>query len=132
MRIDYNKHVNISALLGKTLTDISVNDDNDEIVFKCSDGTNYLMYHEQDCCESVMIEDVCGNWEDLIGSPILMAEDISNECCNEPRIGYDESYTWTWYKFATVRGYVTVRWYGESNGYYSEDVDFGILKGEKE
>lgn len=71
------------------------------------------------------IEDVVGDWNDLIGSTLIMAEESTN--CDNPKRDYEESHTWTFYRFATVRGYVTLRWYGSSNGYYSERVDLTQL-----
>lgn len=100
----------------------------DEIHMELESGEKFKLYHEQDCCECVTVEDITGNLEDLVGSPLLMAEEVSNS--DEPGIGYSEdspheSYTWTYYKFATIKGYVTIRFYGYSNGYYSERVTFG-------
>ena len=124
----------LNELVGKTLK--SVDKNFDEILFTCDDGKQYKMYHAQDCCETVEIEEIIGDLQDLVGSPITMAEEVSGyEPTSEEDImktrEADEwgSCTWTFYKLATINGYVTIRWFGESNGYYSEDVDV-ILLGE--
>ena|SRR3990172_13272392 len=130
----------IKDLVGKTLTEIKRI--NDELFFVVNDGTKYIMYHSQNCCEDVVIDDINGDLDDLIGSPILLAEEVSNEEFTnayaskfknvedshrkkDDEGNYEpESYTWTFYKLATVKGYVNIRWFGESNGYYSEGVNF--------
>lgn len=130
----------LKELIGKTLK--SVTQEGGEILFVTSDGFEYKLMHEQDCCESVSIDDICGDLEDLVGAPILMAEEVSNEefvKSFEGQFNFENEYgskvdkdgnyapescTWTFYKFATLKGYVNIRWYGESNGYYSEGVSF--------
>ena len=98
-----------------------------EIDFYFSDGSHAKFYHAQDCCESVTIEDVNGDWNDLIGNPILVADEREEDAEGDiPECG-----TWTFYTFRGIGGSVDVRWLGESNGYYSESVDFW-MKGPKE
>lgn len=117
----------LSELVGKTLVSAE-NKDNYEVHFVTEDGDTYIMLHYQDCCESVYVEDVCGDLDDLVGSPIVLAEDVSNEAPDDH--GNDEysTHTWTFYKLATNKGSVTIRWYGSSNGYYSESVSFVKVK----
>lgn len=117
------RYKNVSEMLGKTITKIDgAEKDSDEIVFTMSDGSSYKMYHEQDCCEHVSVEEVIGDVQDLIGNPLTMSEEVEGEH-KEDEDNF-ESATWTFYKLATVKGYVTLRWLGTSNGYYSERVDF--------
>lgn len=92
-------------------------------MFKLETGEVFLFYHVQDCCEDVRIDQIDGNLDDLIGNPLLMAEETTQ--LGDTDWGTE---TWTFYKFATVKGYVTVRWKGESNGYYSESVDMDLIK----
>lgn len=96
----------------------------DEILFTLACSTRCKLYHQQDCCESVRIEDLCGDLQDLAGAILLQAEESSNE---ESEPEYVNSRTWTFYRLASARGSVTIRWLGESNGYYSESVDFTVF-----
>ena len=118
-------------LVGKVLSKIDQNDDKDELIFTLDCGERYKLWHMQDCCESVTIEDISGDLDDLVGIPILLAEESTNT--KNPPEGYDqdgskdwygETFTWTFYKISTNKGSVTIRWFGTSNGYYSESVDF--------
>jgi hypothetical protein len=92
-----------------------------ELVFENATD-RYVFFHHQDCCESVYIESIVGDIEDLVNTPILTAEESSGDTPADSNAKPYESYTWTFYKFATFKGYVDIRWLGESNGYYSESV----------
>lgn len=117
----YYNRAEVEDMQGKTLIKIEATEDT--IDFFTEDGLHYLMFHSQDCCESVTIDDINGDLNDLLNTPLLISEEVSSE---ELTSDYD-SCTWTFYKFATVKGYVNVKWYGTSNGYYSESVDFRLI-----
>jgi len=115
-------YTTLEGLQGQTCTSV-VKDDNC-ITFKLDNGKEYMMYHEQDCCESVIIEDICGDLNDLVGVPLLVAEEsgVDNTFEDKHDHEYRDSWTYTFYRFRTIKGTVVIRWYGTSNGYYSESV----------
>lgn len=121
----------IHELIGQVFSNVVVSGNDDLLIFTRSDGTGFQFYHDQNCCESVYVESVAGDLNDLIDTPILDAMEVSNdgyvpECTQEEKEEYlyDKVEEWTFYKFRTIKGSVTVRWYGTSNGYYSTAVDF--------
>ena len=122
------KRVPVTVLLGKTFSSVKEEKDKGRLVFSCENGETYLMQHDQECCETVELYDICGELSDLAGSPILQAEEETESG------GCDEYYsrTWTFYKFSTIKGFVTLRWIGESNGYYSQSVELYSSKEEEE
>ena len=114
----WRNEVNFEDLKGLIFKSVE-NIDDRKIIFTTVGGKSFEMYHEQDCCETVSVESIVGDLSDLIGEPILMAEESSNHSSNKDE---HESCTWTFYKLATRKGYVDIRWFGSSNGYYSESV----------
>lgn len=93
----------------------------EEIHFKAKDKRVWRMYHPLDCCEDVEIEDIAGDLKDLTHAPILLAEVISDVSQGSKATG-----TWTFYKFATHKGYVTIRW-GADATYYCTEVAFELV-----
>lgn len=118
---------NIDMLVGRTIA--SIESDGAMISIACEDGSKFRFIHHQDCCEDVYIESIEGDLQSLVGNPVLLAEERSYDGPKLPNS--DDSYTWTFYTLATIKGYVDIRWYGSSNGYYSESVDFEYLNADK-
>jgi len=114
----------LELMKGKTFVQVTGSVGSGEMLFVTAEGEQFLFSHYQDCCESVDINDIVGDLQDLVGEPLLIAEEVSG--VTEPDEEHYESYTYTFYKFATRKGYVDVRWLGESNGYYSESVDLFV------
>lgn len=118
-------------MIGKTMVRVE-QVATDRLEFDAEDGSRYALFHCQDCCESVAIEDINGDLADLVGVPLLMADEATSgeRPADLPSLDYEpESQTWTFYKFGTIKGYVDVRWFGQSNGWYSEGVSFASADG---
>jgi hypothetical protein len=120
-----NCSFSVDCLIGCTLAAIEYVKVAEVIYFTVNDGSKYWMYHSTDCCESVTVEDINGDLADLVGSPILLAEESTSQE-NPPGFSkeWQLDFTWTFYRFATAKGFVAIRWYGESDGGYSVKVDF--------
>lgn len=120
--------MNFSDLVGVTFSAIKgLEAGSDSVAFEVAGVTAYEMFHAQNCCESVSINDIDGDVADIIGSPITLAEEVDSDECGKASDkeveAAAESFTWTFYRLGTVKGMVVIRWFGESNGYYSESVD---------
>ena len=118
--------VTIDDIIGKIVKHIAY--DSETLTLVCTDRENeeiyYHFYHEEDCCESVWLDDIVGDLSDLLDYPILKAEEKTNsDDDSKPKNGsLDDSFTWTFYTLETYNGYVDLRFIGTSNGYYSEKI----------
>lgn len=114
----------VKELVGKTLTSVEAKG-SERLVFEQADGYTSQLLHHQDCCEDVRIEDIAGDLAYLVGSEILMAEESTSEVPEGE--SQDQTDVWTFYKFRTQKGDVTVRFRGQSNGYHGVEVSYEVI-----
>lgn len=125
------KQTKINDLVGKTIKSIE-NKDNRYLQFSMSSGEVYSMYKQDGYYgneSSAVLEDIAGSLNDLIGNPILLAEERTNK--NAPKVKNNQgeeidfyNTQWTFYELATIKGSVTLRWYCYASLFYSDNVYF--------
>ncbi len=118
------RHVEFSDLVGEVLDAVDIDREENQILLTTRSGRRFLVYHEQDCCETVAISGQDGNFGKLIGKPIVEARDFAVDTSEE---AIDSSQTTTTLVFRVDDQTVISRWIGDSNGYYSESVDIAEL-----
>ena len=119
-------------LKGKTIDRVVVKGE-EQVYIKV--GDTWFLMQDNDDYSTVWLAEVVGDWDDVIGLPLVEAElvkqqtsdvvtNIPDGITERERSSSTESATWSFYKLRTSRGSVTMRWCGASNGYYSETVKY--------
>lgn len=119
------------SLAGEVLTNIDISadaGDDHRIMLTTQTGRQIVIEHDQDCCEYVKIESVVGDPQSLIGKAIVRVN-VDERPQGDPKPEYADSWTWTIIELGVTGETVLLRWIGESNGYYSESVDFKEIAG---
>lgn len=122
----------IQEIVGKVLIKIEglvVN--SEKVVLYFNDNTQMEFEHKQDCCEEVYLLDYICDPTLIKPTVVLSAEErtSNNISCPVTCLGKrDDSNTWTFYTINTTTGEIFMRWYGSSNGYYSEEVHYKLIQ----
>ena len=101
--------------------------DDDEITFTKEDGTNIIFQAYGDCCSQSFIESI-DDHHVLQDCTILSVEEVEGESASNENDYTQECQKWTFYKFKTDKGYATLSFRNDSNGYYDGSLE---LKGRR-
>jgi hypothetical protein len=112
-------------LIGKVVSRIERLVQSDEVHFYLDSGEVLRMWHYQACCEEVVLESVDTELSEVEGT-IKRFEETTLE------VSSDEQWTSaTFYNITIGSTMFNMRWYGSSNGYYSESVDLNLYSKEE-
>lgn len=120
-------NVFLNELVGKKVCEMKGQIKDQDFLIKTECGYTFNFYHNQDCCESVYLENIIGDINDILGHEIILAqEEINNDEIQDSDVFNQDSFTWTYYRLASEKGLVVLRFYGTSNGYYSEGITISM------
>jgi hypothetical protein len=129
--ISIKKRDNVVKILetfkGKKILGFSGRTGDDDFKLLLEDDCEILFYHSQDCCEEVFLEDIVGDPASLIGKVLNCIEVKTDEDYEAPVDYNPESYTWTFFTIKAGNRYLDLRFFGSSNGYYSESADIKYI-----
>lgn len=111
----WDRRCEFSEATGHKLLDVRYTS---EELLLFTDGGTFVLYHEQDCCEHVVLDQTSGFTTTCLGEQIVSAGYVSSE-------GGDTEWgteTWTFYRVETNSMSLDIKFHGSSNGYYSESV----------
>lgn len=115
-----NEHVAFEALQGLRIDRVLV----DGSIYFVTDKGTFRLWHEQECCEIVTLDDIVGDPQDLKGATVILAEEAQSTESND-----GTRLLWTFYRLVTNQGDVTIRWCGDMNTHYSVEVSFARFTG---
>jgi len=122
----YNLKTIVNQVIGKKIVKFTgFAEGAEEAAIHFYDGTSLRFYHHHDCCEDVRVAQVDGDTKRMINSFILDIEEKVVDISETAEVY--ESGTATFYTITTFKGRIDMRWVGESNGYYSEDVNIEYM-----
>jgi hypothetical protein len=120
--------MSVESMIGSVVKSIDIDESNDDCLITLEDGRKFKIEHFQDCCETVQFYDASGDVHSLIGKKLTNVTEDYNDDPIEEDLSCDGSHTWSVYKFQTDENTVILRWYGDSNGYYSETTQLYEVK----
>ena len=109
----------LKEMTGNTFTSITI--ENESLTFNTENGKQYKMYQDSIRMQYADMEFRDGEFNDLIGNPILKAQSWSTQIDAE---GSDDSDRLRDFEFETIKGIFTIRWVGFSGEDSSEDIRF--------
>ena len=112
----------LTQMIGKTFISIKGTIRDNYLEFTDTEGNEYTFVGVSNGPDP-WIEDIVGDLNDLLGTPMVIARVDSNDS--------DSFHSWTFYNFGTVNGYVTIRWCSEDARYYGARVIYMINKDEE-